>query len=131
VGKDDFDRLPTDFIAERKYLHNVTKKTLVWYNCSFRAFENCITEADYKNRIVQLRERGVSAISVNTYLRCINAYLNWKGASFKLHRLKEEQKILTTLSADSIRSLINWKPEGLTKSALTLLRLRFLIPDFE
>jgi integrase/recombinase XerD len=114
-----------EFIMERKYLKNVTTKTLDWYGHSFKAFCGCESEADYKTRIIQLRERGVSAVSVNTYLRCINAYLNWKGAGYKLPKLKEEQKILQTLSAEAIRALIHFRPSGrnLTRAHLVALTI--------
>src|SRR5450631_1938595 len=82
----------SDFITERRYLKNVTLKTLAWYQDAFKAFSGTLDdEAAIKHRIVELRTRGVSAISVNSWLRCINAYLSWKGEGIKLPRLKEEQ----------------------------------------
>ena len=71
-------------MQERQYLKNVTPKTLAWYRDSFKSFTGCETESQYKARIIELRQRGVKAVSVNTWGRCINAYLNWKGAAFKL-----------------------------------------------
>jgi hypothetical protein len=44
----------------------------------FKAFTGCDTESQYKARIVELRQIGVKPVSVNTWYRCINAYLNWK-----------------------------------------------------
>jgi hypothetical protein len=68
------------FIEERKYLKGVTEKTLHWYQYSFRAFEGALnTEDQIKQRIVELPNRGVKPISVNTYLRCIKAYFLWQG----------------------------------------------------
>ena len=61
---------------------------------------------------MELRQRGVSASSVNTWCRCINAYLKWNNAGFKLPRLKEEQKILATFSPDQVKRIIHWKPVG-------------------
>jgi site-specific recombinase XerD len=102
-----------EFITERRYLKNVTSKTLAWYEQSFKAFHGALeSEAALKQRIVELRDRGVSATSVNTWLRCINAYLNWNGAGFKMPRLKEEQKILATLNQAQTRWLLDFKPKG-------------------
>jgi hypothetical protein len=70
----------SDFIQKRIWLQNVTPKTLAWYANSFKAFEGRQTEADFKARI---------AVSVNTWPRCVNAFLKRKGADFKLPRLKE------------------------------------------
>jgi len=52
-------------------------------------------------RVAQLREKGIKAVSVNTYLRCINAYLDWLHLHhgqplLKIPRLKEEQLVLAT-----------------------------------
>ena len=64
------------FIQERKYLKAVTPKTLAWYRNSFRAFEGALESAAAINaRIVELRERGVKPVSINTWLRCIKGLL--------------------------------------------------------
>ena len=68
-----------------------------------------------KPRVVELREGGVSSITVNSYLRCIDAFWTWQDKDWKIGRLKEEQKILQTLSTDGIRSLIDWKPRGVNQ----------------
>jgi site-specific recombinase XerD len=65
---------------------------------------------------VELRTRGISATSVNTWLRCINAYLNWKQAGFKLPKLKEEQKVIATLSPEQMARLIGFKPKGINQT---------------
>ena len=104
------------FISERKYLFNVTPKTIIWYGCGFKAFEGALeTLESAKPRVVELRERGVSSITVNSYLPCINAFWTWQDKDWKIGRLKEEQKILQTLSTDGIRSLIDWKPRGVNQ----------------
>ena len=59
-------------MTERRYLKNVISKTLAWYQQSFKAFDGAVgSEEAIKQRIVELRSRGVSATSVNTWLRCI------------------------------------------------------------
>jgi site-specific recombinase XerD len=101
------------FIQERKYLGNVSVKTLMWYKDSFRAFEGAFeTEEQIKQRIVEIRQRGVRAVSVNTYLRCIRAYWEWQGKQWTIPRLKEEQKILTVFNAEQIARIVKCKPEG-------------------
>ncbi|HYA17906.1 MAG TPA: hypothetical protein VEF06_10585 [Bryobacteraceae bacterium] len=96
------------FIRERVYLRGVSEKTVAWYRYSFRAFEGALQDkAAIMNRIAELRQRGVSPISVNTYLRCINAYFRWlhteRGeALVRIPRLKEEQKILVTFTAAQV-----------------------------
>ena len=69
---------PERFKQERKYLKNVTPKTLAWYDHSFKTFEGALGgKVPLTARITELRERGVSPVSINTYLRCINAYFRW------------------------------------------------------
>jgi site-specific recombinase XerD len=72
------------FIRERSILKNVSPKTIAWYRDSFRAFDGAIdSRSAVIERIGTLRTRGVSAISVNTYLRCVNAFHRW--ANMKGH----------------------------------------------
>ncbi len=49
------------FIQGRKYLKAVSPKTLIWYQCSFKAFHGATSSKEAINRrIVELRERGAS-----------------------------------------------------------------------
>jgi integrase len=118
------------FIQGRKYLKAVTPKTLIWYKCSFAAFNGAIGSREAINkRIVELRDRGVSPITINSYLRCVNAYLRWlheehKHDLLRIPRLREEQKVLATLTPDDIKRLIQFCPKGRNlKRALTLTLL--------
>jgi integrase/recombinase XerD len=116
VAKGALERLPggfviEEFIRERRYLKAVSPKTEMWYRHSFKAFEGATESLESaKTRVVELRQRGVSAVSVNTYLRCLNAFWRWQGKDWKIGRLKEEQKILATLTADDCRKLIQYRP---------------------
>ena len=103
---------PAEFINERRYLKGVTAKTLDWYAHSFKAFDGCSTEAQYKTLIREMRDRGVSPVSVNTYTRCINAYLAWSGQSYKLPKLKEESKIIATLTTAQLKAIQSFKPKS-------------------
>ena len=109
--------LTDQFITERRYLKNVTAKTIVWYQHSFRAFRGALDDRGaIVARIAELRQRGVSAISVNTYLRCVNAYLRWlhvehKHELLRLPRLKEEQKVLATFSPQQVEALTQHRPK--------------------
>lgn len=106
------------FIQERRYFKNVTPKTVAWYRDSFRAFADAVeNKATVNERITQLRDRGVSATSVNTYLRTINAFFRWghteghlPGTLIRVPKLKEEQKVLAILSQDQIQRVVGFKP---------------------
>jgi site-specific recombinase XerD len=110
--------LTQQFITERRYLKNVSAKTIAWYEDSFRAFEGALADRSaIVVRIAELRQRGVSAVSVNTYLRCINAYLRWlhlehKHDLLRLPRLKEEQKVLAAFNPQHVEALTLHRPKG-------------------
>lgn len=114
------------FKSERRYLKNVTAKTLSWYSDSFRAFnpylkEGCEENALkplIKNAVMKLAESGLKPITVNTYLRAINAFLRWlhdEGHVAELVRispLKQEKKVIKVLTAEQSDRLISYRPSG-------------------
>jgi site-specific recombinase XerD len=110
--------LTDQFIQERKYLLAVTPKTVIWYGCGFKAFEGALDSKETVNRrIVELSERGVKPITINSYLRTVNAYFMWLHKEhgqdlIRIPQLKEEQKILATFNLEQIHRLIHWKPIG-------------------
>lgn len=111
------------FIQERVYLKGVSPKTVISYGCAFKAFTGATeTKPALMRRIGELREKGVSPISVNCYLRHIKAYLNWMGQEgnlkepLKVQFLKTESKVLATFTADQIKSLVEFKPRGINQA---------------
>ncbi len=131
------------FIQERKILNNVSPATVKWYEYSLKAFQP-VLEAEFEatallkaaviRRIGEIQEqgRGNKAVSVNTYLRCLKAFMNWAHEEqivkepFKLSWLKEEQKILPTLSPGHIKALVHWKPVHRSGARLHALALTAL-----
>lgn len=116
------------FVRERTYLKSVTPKTLAWYRDSWRAFSSQLADCEHSapaiklallDGIAALKERNVSAISINTYLRCINAFLRWAhterhlGELVQIAKLKAEQKVLATLTAAHIQKLLAHRPSSL------------------
>ena len=72
-------KLYEQFVRERKYLKNVTPKTEAWYWQSWHALASGLPEdgtvpskAFWTDRIAALRDKGVAAVSVNTYARAVN-----------------------------------------------------------
>ena len=65
-----------------------------------------------KQWVINLRNSGVKAVSVNTYICAMNAYWKWAGEATHLAYLKEEQKILATFTAEQVRRLLAFKPSG-------------------
>ncbi len=91
---------PTElFIKERKYFKNVSPATIVWYEQSFRAFDGAWeSKPALGQRIEELLNAGTLPISINTYLRCIRAFVKWahvKGhlaKHYEVPRLKHEEQ---------------------------------------
>jgi integrase/recombinase XerD len=109
------------FIQERLYLTGVSPKTVIWYRMSFRQFAGALaSKGEMVDRIKVLKDRGASHITINSYLRAANAYFHWRDGKgekcspqcthIHIPRLKEEQKILATLSPEQIKRLVQFKP---------------------
>jgi integrase/recombinase XerD len=113
------------FLRERRYLKNVTPKTVVWYETAFQAFTRSVTVTGpsdlskplLQDFVVALRERGLSPVSCNTYLKAINAFLAWLRAeghvreTLALSLQRTEKRVIQTLSDDHLRRLLAFKPK--------------------
>ena len=70
------------FITERTYLKGVSPATVQWYRSSFKAFHGALeSKHTVMLRIAELRKTN-SALSINTYLRCLNAYFRWRQTDY-------------------------------------------------
>ncbi|MEN6535761.1 MAG: tyrosine-type recombinase/integrase [Bryobacteraceae bacterium] len=124
------------FVQERKYLKNVSPKTLDWYRYSFRPFGlhlqgvPCQPQAmrqALKTAVMALAASELQACSINDYLRAINAFLRWCKDEehlpelLKLDYLKEEQKVIQTFNPQQIQTLLGWKPKTFSEHRLAAL----------
>lgn len=125
------------FIRERKYLHNVTARTVEWYENSLRWLPcEMPTQEQLNSTVVRMREKGLRETSVNAALRCVNAYLHWSsgidgkcspGCSHpRVRRLKEPRLVMPTFADAQVKRLIAWKPKGRYERRLHLLVLFLL-----
>jgi len=114
-------KLYEQFVKERTYLKNVSPATIQWYWSSWRPFSPFLSEcpsvtsaikAGVLEGIAHLKEAGVKAVSINTYVCSLNAFLSWAHAEghlqerVRLARLKAEQKIVSTLTDSQILSIL-------------------------
>jgi integrase/recombinase XerD len=118
-----------EFIRQRQYLVGVTPRTIVWYRCTFKAFKGALESREAaQERIVELRKRNVSAITINSYLRCVNAYFQWLHVehgreAVRIPKLREEQKVLATLSPEQVRRIVQAKPTNAQTHTACLVML--------
>ncbi len=112
------------FIKEKRFLVGVTPATVEWYRASLRWLSDpAPSDADLKDMILRMREHGLRPSSVNCHCRAINSYLRWSGSDLKVTRLKEEQRILPTFSADDVQKILKWRPKGFCQTRLKCFAL--------
>jgi site-specific recombinase XerD len=116
------------FLKERIYLKNVSSKTVAWYETVWRAFQTSqkalghaenegLTRQALQAFVVSLRERGISARTVNTYLQALKAFALWLHAEghqpdrIRLSLLKTEKRVISTLTDAEIRRLVQFRPK--------------------
>lgn len=70
------------FVKERRFIDNVTDKTLIWYRQAWRAFTRSVGTPENLDKqvltefVIKLRESGITATSCNVYIRAINSFLS-------------------------------------------------------
>jgi site-specific recombinase XerD len=113
-----------DFIRERRYLNNVSPATISWYTHAFKWLPSeSPTQAELKEAVLRMREKGLKATGCNAAIRAINAYLHWNSGAGErkcgpgcqhLHvpQLKEPQLVLPTFTTAQVTQLVNWKPKA-------------------
>jgi len=126
------DSLFDQFLRERTYLKNVSPKTRVWYESAWKAFKlsqpvdlatseisaGALTRAHLSAFVVASRDRGLRPVSVNTWLRALNAYCRWLQEEgvlrerVKLQPLRVEKRLVKTVDDAALRALLNYKPVG-------------------
>jgi len=116
------------FLKERKYLKNVSARTVEFYEDCRKAVEKFgdFSEDGLKQWVIASRESGLSARSINTRITGINAYLRWAGEPYKLSQLKEPQKVLPTYPAEHLKKLVTFKAKKKGERRLHALVLTIL-----
>lgn len=114
------------FKREKQYLNNVAAATVRGYGWAWKAFaptlglqqSALVTKAEIVSRIAQLRADGLTAVTINTYLRSVNTFFHWlhteghTAALLKIPRLKEESKVIQSFNEAQLELLISFKPES-------------------
>ncbi len=94
-----------EFINERQFLH-VSPRTIEWYRESFKWLAEPVpNESQLKAFVIRMREKGLKPSSCNNRIRAVNAYLKWLKSGLKVHKMKEEQRVLPTFSVEDIAKL--------------------------
>jgi integrase/recombinase XerD len=124
--EDFMQELVEQFVKEKRFLKNVTSKTVRFYYQSLKTFNHaarCLTPSELNKTVlnecvVKMRESGLSPISCNTYISGINSFLTWLYENeytkehFKIKELRAERKVLQTFKDEHIRAILTYKPRG-------------------
>ena len=133
------EELYRQFSRERQFIKNVSPCTLEAYQWAWKAFapalsgKDHVSKADVIQRIEELRSGGLSPVTVNTYVRSVNAFCRWlfeEGHAptlLRIPRLKEEQKVLATMTPEHVTRLVAYR--AVTWSDKRIQMLACLILD--
>jgi integrase/recombinase XerD len=117
----------SQLIKERKYLSNVSPATIEWYEQSFAWLTTeSPSDADLKEFVIRMREKGLKATACNCRIRAVNAYLKWTGSQLRAQCMKEPQLVLPTFTGSQVKHLVKWKPCGFYQRRLHLTVLILL-----
>src|SRR5262245_33094207 len=124
----------SQFLDERRYLKNVTPDTIEWHETAFKAFRRAlnddappITKSSLQSFVVKLRQRNVKPVSLNTYIKALNAFCRWlhqeghHAERLELPLLKLEKRVLQTLTDQQMTTLLARKPKGFIGNRLHAL----------
>jgi integrase/recombinase XerD len=119
------------FLRERRYLKNVSPKTRIWYESAWKSFKATqptnfaddpaptpapITRTHLTGFVVALRDRGLRTVTINTWLRAMNAFCRWlheAGESqerVSLRPLRVEKRLVRTLDDVAMRAILLHRP---------------------
>jgi integrase/recombinase XerD len=115
------------FIHERKYLKNVSPRTLEGYAQSFKWLVTPTpTDDDLKSLVIRMREAGLKATSCNNRIRAIDAYLRWSGSQLHVAKLKEPSDVLPTFKPEDIAAIAAAKPKTFHQRGTIVLMLTLI-----
>jgi integrase/recombinase XerD len=113
---------------------NVTPDTIDWYETAFKAFRRTLStvappiiKSSLQSFVVKMRQRDVKRVSVNTYIKALNAFCRWLhqeghlAERLELPLLKLEKRVLQTLSDEQVTALLARKPKGFVACRLHAL----------
>jgi integrase/recombinase XerD len=127
------DNLFEEFINERKYLRNLSDRTLRFYKETYHYFRQVgafekLSKQSLQNAVVMFRERGASVGGINAYIRGVNTFLKWLHEehgyeNLSLKKLKNNHRILRSLTDEEIKAIVRYKPKTFSEKRLHVVLL--------
>lgn len=120
------------FLTDKRYLCNLSAKTLDSYQQAFNAYQRVLsserigsskaeelpTKDTLKDFVIGMREAGLSPGACNVYIRSINSFLTWLHAEgkitepLKVKQLPQGKKVIPIFAEKHVQALIRFKPKG-------------------
>jgi integrase/recombinase XerD len=116
------DALFSQFIREKRFLGNVSLRTIKTFKDCQRAYYRTVgdeipNKQNIKEYVIKLQESGIAVTTVNFYIRTLNSFLSWLFENeviperLRNKPLREPEKILKTFSDEQLKALITFKPK--------------------
>lgn len=108
------------FIKEKRFLDNLSEKTIKSYKLAFSWFEKLdgdFNKQALNNFVIGLRESGMNPGGCNVKIRSINSFLSWcyenghNPENLRIKKLKSEQVVIKTFTDAHIQAFISYKPK--------------------
>lgn len=117
----DLESLFAQFLKEKRFLSNVSPRTIKYFEWTFNIWRKRIrefpTKQNIKEFVIQLQESGISAATTNSYIRGINSFLSWLHENeytterLRMKPIKEPQKVLKVFDDKQLKALLSFKPQ--------------------
>jgi len=125
------DELFKQFIREQQYLKGVAPATVEHYQNAWIAFRKAFKDDEVTatlpvDFIAFWKDSGTKHVSINTYARPINTFLNWlhaqgKCAKTRIPKLKEENPSYKPFDEKTLRKILLFKPKATWEKRLHVI----------
>jgi integrase/recombinase XerD len=121
-----------EFLREKRYLENLSCKTIRYYEWVFNRWKALIgseipNKSNTKEFVIAIQESGISVFTANSYIRGMNSFLSWLSDNEKIDeklrikKLKEPIKVLRVFSDAQLRKLISDRPNTFVRWRIFVL----------
>ncbi len=120
-------KLYDQFIKEKRFLDNLSERTLKYYGWTFNRWTSLVGEMPNKQNIkdfvIKLQESGITVYTANSYIRGMNSFFSWLAENdhcepFRIKKLKEPEKILKLFTEAHLKALLGFKPKSYEQNRL-------------
>lgn len=137
--KSTLEKLFDQFIREKRFLANLSERTLASYKEVFDRWVRFVNhdmpiEENAKNFVMGMREAGMSVTTCNISIRSFNSFLSWlhtneHAPQIRMQQLKDEKRVMRSFTNGQLKALLHWKPAMNRRNEIRLHVLILLLLD--